>query len=119
MPGAVANAAPTGTLPSLPIYGFSETREYLVPENRYAGGESERAVLAAPSRRAWKIRWRLTPTQLTTLKTFYESHGITVPFNFTPLNDTPTVAAKFHSGWTETTAWANRTEVNLDLIQVS
>ena len=119
MPGSVANASTVGTLPVLPIFGYSETREYLVYENRYANGESERYVAVATSRRGWKIRWRLTSTQAATLQDFVDAHGHTIPFLFTPLNESGTVAAKFNSDWKEQAAWANRIEVSIDLVQVT
>jgi hypothetical protein len=119
MPGAVTNAIPQDQLPTLPLYGFTEGREYLTLENRYQLGESERSVRPTTSRRVWKLHWRLTPAQLSTLKTFYDAHGLTVPFNFTPINDAPLYAAKFNSPWNQTAAWAGRAEVSLDLIQVS
>ena len=119
MPGSVQNASPQGVLPTLPIYGFSETREYLGYENRYANGESERYAAAATSRRAWKIRWRLTSDQVDTFKTFFDAHGKTVPFYCTPLNESTQVAAKFNSDWQQQAAWANRVDVTLDLIQVT
>lgn len=103
----------------LPIYAYSETREYLGLENRYQGGESERASRADTSRRVWTLTWRLTSDQLATLKYFYDSHGLTVPFHYTTLNDTTLYAAKFNTPWNQTTAWAHRTEVTLDLIQVT
>jgi hypothetical protein len=83
MPGSVANAAPTMVLPNSLSRAFVHTREYPVIENDYRNGESQRAVLATNSRKAWRLAKRLTPTQLQQLRAFYNARsGPAEPFYF-------------------------------------
>ena len=119
MPVSVANAAPVGALPVIPIYAFTETRGCLVYENQYPSGESQSRPMVATSRMSWQIRSRMSATQFNTLKTFYDAHGESLPFTFTPLHDTTEYTARFAKPWQHTVAWAGRIEVQIELVQVS
>jgi phage-related protein len=83
MPGSVENAAPSAVLPWSLSRAFVRSQEYPLIENEYAGGESQRSMLASNSRKRWRLAKRLTPAQLVTLREFYEARGgPTEPFYF-------------------------------------
>lgn len=71
MPGSIANAAPTAVLPLSLSRAFSHSREYPLIENEYKDGTSQRSLQASTSRKRWKLTKRLTPSQLSALRTFY------------------------------------------------
>jgi phage-related protein len=72
MPGSVENAAPTTVLPASLCRSFARQQEVPVLVNEYPDGNSNRKALTANSRKRWRLSKRLTPTQLATLRTFYE-----------------------------------------------
>jgi hypothetical protein len=83
MPGSVQNAAPSTVLPWSLSIAFVRSQEYPVLENEYAGGESQRSVLASNSRKRWRLAKRLAPAELVTLRNFYEARkGPEEPFYF-------------------------------------
>jgi hypothetical protein len=83
MPGSVQNAAPSTVLPWSLSIAFVRSQEYPVLENEYAGGESQRSVLASNSRKRWRLSKRLAPAELVTLRNFYEARkGPQEPFYF-------------------------------------
>jgi len=89
MPGSVANAAPSTVLPNSLCRAFVHTREYPVIDNEYRNGESQRSAQAATSRKKWALTKRLTPSQLATLRSFYDArNGIHEPFHFYDPYDT-------------------------------
>ena len=71
MPGSIANAAPSTVLPLSLSRSFAPSREYALIENEYKDGTSQRSLQATTSRKRWKLTKRLTPTQLSALRTFY------------------------------------------------
>ncbi|MBI2817960.1 MAG: hypothetical protein HYX72_13585 [Acidobacteria bacterium] len=75
MPGSVQNAIPTTVLPQSLSRAFAHAREYLVLENEYPNGESQRSLLAATSRKTWQLAKRLTPAQLASLRAFYDARN--------------------------------------------
>jgi hypothetical protein len=83
MPESVLNAAPASVMPWSLCKAFSHSREYVVLENEYRNGESQRSRLTETSRKLWKPFKRLTPTLLAELRAFYEARlGNTEPFYF-------------------------------------
>lgn len=83
MPGSVQNAAPSSVLPWSLSRAFVRSHEYPVIENEYAGGESQRSVLASSSRKRWRLAKRLAPAQIEVLRDFYEARkGPQEPFYF-------------------------------------
>lgn len=91
MPGSVSNASVTaGTvLPLSLCRSFVHSREWLVRENDYKNGESQRSALVETSRKSWKLSKRLTPAQLATLREFYEDlGGPHEPFYFYDVTET-------------------------------
>jgi len=133
MPGSVQNASPVGVLPWSLSRAFVRSQEYPVLDNEYAGGESQRSVLASNSRKRWRLAKRLTPTELTALRDFYEARkGQQEPFYFYDPWDTspkfsydPTGEAtqgrytvRFEGGW-EQSAGMGLIEVTLELVEVA
>ncbi len=83
MPGNVQYASPSTVLPLSLSTAFTETREYPILQNSYALGENQRSVLASSSRKQFRLGKRLTPSQLVTLRAFYEARkGSHEPFYF-------------------------------------
>jgi hypothetical protein len=75
MPGNVSNAAPATVLPWSLCRAFGHSREYLIVENEYRYGASQRSKLTETSRKRWTTPRRLTPAQLATFRTFYDDRG--------------------------------------------
>ena len=83
MPGSVENAAPSMVLPWSLSRAFVRSQEYPVLDNEYAGGESQRSVLASNSRKRWRLSKRLALAELAALREFYEARkGPQEPFYF-------------------------------------
>jgi len=133
MPGSVQNASPVGVLPWSLSRAFVRSQEYPVLDNEYAGGESQRSVLASNSRKRWRLAKRLTPTELTALRDFYEARkGPQEPFYFydpwyanPKFSYDPTGQAtqgrytvRFAGGW-EQSAGIGLIEVTLELVEVA
>lgn len=133
MPGSVENAAPTTVMPSNLCRAFVHSREYPVIGNEYRNGESQRSVEAATSRQKWNLTKRLTPSQLATLRAFYDArNGTHEPFYFYDPYETnpkfsydPTGAAvigrytvRFNSDWSQSVT-PGRSDVQLELIELA
>ena len=133
MPGSIQNAAPTTVLPHSLCRAFVHVREYPVLENEYRNGESQRSVQATNSRKRWRLAKRLTPTQLLTLRDFYDARkGPTEPFYFYDPYETnprflydPTGVAvtgrytvRFNSDWSQSVT-PGRSEVQIELIELA
>ena len=83
MPGSVQNAVPVAVLPPSLSRAFSHAREYIVIENDYRNGESQRSRLVETSRKRWRTARRLTPTLLGAFRDFYDNRsGPLEPFYF-------------------------------------
>ncbi len=133
MPGSVANAAPATVLPHNLCKAFSASREYVVAENQYKNGESQRAALVATSRKSWTQSRRLTPAQLATLRTFYLArNGSTEAFYFYDVHETspkfsydPTgvrangrFTVRFAGSW-EQSVGIGRADVGISLVEIA
>jgi hypothetical protein len=133
MPGSVENAAPSTVLPWSLSIAFVRSQEYPVLDNEYAGGESQRSVLASTSRKRWRLSKRLTPAQLQALRDFYEARkGPQEPFYFYDPWDAglkfsydPTGQAtqgrytvRFAGAW-EQSASLSRIDLSLELIELA
>ncbi len=75
MPGNVDNAVSTTVLPKALSTGYVRFREYPLRSVLYADGRSERFLLGATSRKSWHVSRRISPTELTELRDFYEARG--------------------------------------------
>lgn len=68
-------------------------REQAVPVlvNEYPDGNSNRKALAASSRKRWRLSKRLTPAQLSTLRTFYKARkgGLEAFYFYDPYESNP------------------------------
>ncbi|MBI4907309.1 MAG: DUF2460 domain-containing protein [Acidobacteria bacterium] len=133
MPGSVQNAAPLTVMPSSLSRSFAHDRSYPVVESEYRNGESQRSVQAANSRKRWRLAKRLTSTQLTSLRDFYDARkGPTEPFYFYDPYETnpkfstdPTGQAiagrytvRFTSEWNQSVD-LGRADVNIELIELA
>jgi hypothetical protein len=133
MPGSVANAAPSTVLPNSLCRAFSHARAYPIVENEYRNGESQRSALASTSRKKWTLSKRLTPTQLASLRDFYDArNGTHEPFYFYDPYETspkfsydPTGAAvtgryivRFNSDWSQSVG-PGRSDVEIELIELA
>ena len=73
MPGSVQNAAPATVMPQLLCRAFSQAREYIVLENEYRNGESQRNRLVETSRKRWQATLRRTASILQQFRDFYDA----------------------------------------------
>lgn len=68
---------------------FQHAREFPLLDNEYKDGSSQRSLLASSSRKRWQLSKRLTPSDLVTLRNFYDSvEGPHQPFYFYDVWDT-------------------------------
>ena len=133
MPGSVQNAAPATVLPQSLCRAFTHERAYPLIENEYKNGESQRSVLAANSRKRWRLTKRLTPAALQALRTFYDArNGTTEPFYFYDPYDTnpkfsydPTgevtvgrYTVRFNSDWQQSSG-PGRSDVEIELLELA
>ena len=83
MPGSVQNAVPVAVFPHSLSRAFGHAREYIVIENEYRNGESQRSRLVETSRKRWRLSKRLTAAFLQQLRDFYDARkGPEEPFYF-------------------------------------
>ena len=75
MPGNVDNAVSTTVLPNALSRQYVRNREYPLRSAEYADGRSQRFLLGATSRKSWRISRRISPTELTELRDFFEARG--------------------------------------------
>jgi len=133
MPGSIQNAAPATVLPASLSISFTHSREYAVLVNEYPSGESQQSTQAGNSRKSWRMSKRLTPTQLQTLRDFYDARqGATQPFWFyDPWETVPRFssdpagaatagryAVRFNGAWEQSCDLA-RAEVTIELVEVA
>ncbi|MBZ5618906.1 MAG: hypothetical protein LAQ69_09315 [Acidobacteriia bacterium] len=133
MPGSVLNAAPATVLPLSLCKSFVHERAYPLIENEYKNGESQRSVLAATSRKRWRLTKRLPPVVLQTLRNFFDARdGSTEPFYFYDPYDTnpkfsydPTGIAtvgrytvRFNGDWQQSSG-PGRSDVQIELLELA
>jgi len=133
MPGSVQNAAPLTVLPASLSRAFVHEREYPVLDNEYSKGESQRSVQTTNSRKRWRLLKRLTPSQLVTLRDFYDARrGSNEPFYFYDPYETnpkfshdPTGQAvagrytvRFNGEWTQSVGFA-LAELQIELLELA
>jgi hypothetical protein len=75
MPGSVTNASATTVLPESLCSAFARAQEYAIRANDYPDGSNQRSLLVATSRKSWKLAKKLTATELSTLRAFYQSRN--------------------------------------------
>ena len=133
MPGSFQNAVPAAVLPKSLSRAFGHAREYIVIENEYRNGESQRSRLVETSRKRWHTARRLTPTLLGAFRDFYDNRsGPLEPFYFYDPWDTspkfshdPTGVAtagrytvRFEGSW-EQSVGLRRTDLEISLIELA
>jgi hypothetical protein len=112
---------------------FVHSREYAIQANEYRNGEAQRGRLADTSRKHWRLGKRLTPTELQTLRDFYEARkGPTEPFYFydpyeanSKFSHDPTGQAvagrytvRFHGEWNQSVG-LGRSDVSIELVELA
>ena len=120
MPGNVSNAAPATVLPQSLSCAFVATREYPVIDNEYRNGESQRSAQASTSRKKWTLTKRLTPTQLATLRNFYDPYETNPKFSYDPTGMAVTgrYTVRFNSEWSQSVG-PGRSDVQIELIELA
>ncbi len=133
MPGSVQNAMPVTVLPASLSRAFVRAEVYPILANDYRNGESQRLNETTTARKRWHLAKRLTPTQLQTLREFYEARNGPVeafyfydPYETVPrFTSDPTGIAlngrytvRFDSGWSQSCA-PGRSDVEIELIEVA
>jgi hypothetical protein len=135
MPGAVLPPQPTLVMPQTLCLAFTEDRNYEQLRNEYHDGSPQAGQLAQTSRKTFKLSRRLTPAQLSTLLTFFESlNGGLAPFLFynpfeaAPIgsNYDPTGASSvgryvvcFRNNWTQVSSLRRSDVTGLELVEVA
>jgi hypothetical protein len=127
MPGSVANASPTMVLPFSLSTVFSEQRHFAARVNEYRGGEAQRMVLVATSRRTFTQTKRLCPTDLLTLRTFrdtvnhrafYFYHPKEGTYDPTGVSTTGRYTVRFDGNWSQT-SYIPRTEAQIRMVETA
>ncbi len=131
MPGSVSTASPTTVLPWSLSKAFSHLREYAVIDNEYRNGEYQRDWLVSTSRKRWSISKRLTPSQLETLREFYEDrNGAQEPFYFydpwdsaffydpTGVETTGRYTVRFDGAWNQSVG-IGRADVDVTIVELA
>jgi hypothetical protein len=127
MPGSVANATPTTVLPNSLSTVFSEQRAVVQRVNEYRGGEAQRMVLVATSRRTFVQTKRLDPTNLLLLRTFRDTvkHGAFYfyhckegVFDATGVLTAGRYTVRFDGSWSQT-SYIPRTEAQITLVETA
>jgi hypothetical protein len=127
MPGSVANATPTTVMPDSLSTAFSEQRAFPIRLNEYRGGEAQRVVLAATSRRTFSQTKRLAPTYLLTLRTFrdtvrhgafYFYHSKEGVYDATGVLTAGRYTVRFEGNWSQT-SYIPRTETQVTLVELA
>jgi phage-related protein len=131
MPGNVAAASVSETLPWSLCKTFGHSRAWLIRANDYRNGESQRLPMVQTSRKQWQIVKRLTPTELDTLRDFYDARGgphepfyfydpwETDPkFDSTPSGGSGRYVVRFDSPWDQFVE-AARAEVSISLVELA
>jgi hypothetical protein len=126
MPGNVAAPAPTDTFPTFFYASFTMEMRVEALLQSYPDGSSTRAALAVNPRHFFKIVYAVTPSQWTTLFTFFLAHQ-GVAFHFynlleslpgpPPGDPTGRYAVAFDGPWSEELR-LGRTMVSLNLREV-
>jgi len=133
MPGSVQNANPTTVMPRVLCRLFRASRQYWSRVNQYRDGRRQVALRASTSRKSFELACRLTPTELASLRSFYEArNGPQEPFYFYyPWETSPRFShdptgtqtvgrytVRFEGDWSQVVDLA-RGDVSLRLIEVN
>lgn len=133
MPGSVENAVPTTVLPWSLCRAFGHAREYVIVDNRYRNGESQRGRLTETSRKRWTTARRLAPALLEEFREFFEARkGATESFYFydpwetnpkfsydpTGENTIGRYTVRFDCPWSQTVGMG-RADVEISLVEVA
>jgi len=119
MPGNVPAASPADFFPSIAYRAFSESREWAVLDNAYARGEVQVSTRVSTSRKGpWRLTWRGSAADLATLRSFYDDHGMTQPFYFTPVNESQKTA-RFNSPWQQSSGRGGICEATLEIVEIA
>lgn len=117
--GAVAAAAPSGTFPLSTFREYREQLDWIVYSNDYQNGWGSRRTPADNPRRAYTVAFRLTPANAVTLRSFFASHGLLVPFYLLPLREGVQKVLRFASALSEQTDIGGRIQISTSLVEVS
>ena len=133
MPGSVQNAFPAVVLPHSLSRAFGHAREYIVIENEYRNGESQRSRLVETSRKRWRLSKRLTPTFLQQLRNFhdarkgqqeacyfYEAYETVPKFSYDPTGTATQgrYTVRFEGGWVQSVG-LDRTDAEISLVELA
>lgn len=127
MPGSVANATPSTVMPNSLSTAFSEQRYFTTRVNEYRGGEAQRMLLVATSRRTFVQTKRLDPTALLALRAFRDTvkHGAfwfyhckEGVYDATGVLTAGRYTVRFEGDWNQT-SYIPRTEAQVSLVEVA
>lgn len=130
MPGSIQPPLAVGVFPQSLSTKFTSSRKFEGRFLEYHDGTTERASLVGTSRRTWQMSKRLTPSELATLRAWFDAHQADA-FYFYDLRETspintydPTGTAtngryvvRFASDWAETIG-IGRSDTSVELIEL-
>jgi phage-related protein len=142
MPGNLSAASPSGVFPQVTYTQMPEMRHFEILSNTFHDGSLCQSLItdtvnAPESIRSWNLAVRLTPTQVVTVRNFYESmNGGLSPFYWynpyeyvsyvgdnydsTGTQTTGRHTVKFTNPyWFETTTNAARTNIQFTLLEIA
>lgn len=103
MPGSVANSVPSGVFPQTLSVAFSEDRSWAVLQSIMHDGTLLRGQLVSSSRKVFRQTKRLKSSDVSALKSLWDSNGPLTPFFFyNPIEGTP-IGSNFDSLGNSTT----------------
>jgi hypothetical protein len=106
---------------------FSEQRSFATRVNEYRGGEAQRMVLVATSRRTFSQTKRLAPADLITLRTFRDTvkhrafwfyHCKEGVYDATGVLTAGRYTVRFEGSWSQT-SYIPRTEAQVTMVEVA
>lgn len=88
-----------GSLGTIGYQSYSEQLDWPSYANEYQNGWMQQRNLSNAARRTYNCTVRLSASKAATFKSFYDSHGKTVPFQFQPLREVSLKTVRFDSGF--------------------
>jgi phage-related protein len=107
-----------GTFPSLGFRAYREDLEWPTRINEYQNGWVQQKSLALNPRRRYTLTVNLSAAQAATFRTFYDTHGKTVPFQFWPFREGSVKVVRFDSGYSQSVSIGGRVQIDFVLVEV-
>lgn len=103
-----------GSLGTIGYLSYREELEWPTRANEYQAGWVQQKNLATGYRRKYTCTVRLSASKAATFKSFFDSHGKTVPFQFQPLREGSLKIVRFDSGFQNSVTLGTRVVSGVD-----